>query len=67
MSMVLEMNVLNGIFYKRDVPTEILLGWNKVSGCHTRLKLATFFADVRLLFLNICWHLPWHLLHAAEN
>ena len=24
------------IFYKRDVPAEISLGWNKVSGCHTK-------------------------------
>ena len=24
-----------GIFYKKDVPTEISLGWNRESGCHT--------------------------------
>ena len=27
---------------ERDVPTEISLDWNKVSGCHTKPTLATF-------------------------
>ena len=33
-----------GIFYKRerDVPNEILMGRNKVSGCHTKSTTATF-------------------------
>ena len=43
LSMVLEVNVLNGILCKRDVPTEISLGWNKVSRCHTKPTSATFF------------------------
>ena len=46
-----KMNVLNGIFYKRerDVPTKLSLGWNKVSECHTKLQLA--FA----LAMDTCW------------
>ena len=42
LSMVFEMNVLSSFLQKRDVPTEMSLGSNKVSGCYTKPTL-TFF------------------------
>ena len=41
LSMVFEMNV-QYFLQERDLPIKISLGWNKISGCHTKLTLATF-------------------------
>ena len=42
LSMVFEMNVLSYFLQKRDVPTEMSLGSNKVSGCYTKPTLTIF-------------------------
>ena len=42
---------------KRDVPIEMSLSWNKVSGCHTKLISATFLPTWKSFFsiyVGIC-------------
>ena len=59
--MVSEMNVLNGIFYKREM-FQPKYHWIEIKYMGAiqspRRKL---FADVIMLFLNIRRHLPLHL------
>ena len=38
------------------IPTKIYLGWNKVTGCHTKLTTATFFLNVTYCLSN--YHMP---------
>ena len=68
MSMVLEMNKLNGIFYKREM-FQPKYHWveTKYLGVIYKTDVGNFSADVIMLFLNIRWHLRRQLPRANVN